>query len=302
MDEFTAAEAAKWLDISREAVDLAAREGRLPVSGGDGPRRFSTEALEAYHQARVQEKVAGLARARETPVSVARRVRAALSATDMGMPVPLAVKLKAVPVDWRSLFTRAELAAACVRDGEGCRWCRAVEFADFRGLRPLEFSRALRELFGADPCGVCGPVLMAPFMAALAARVHRDGGRPPVARTGPVAAAGSTAAAVPSSQRSRPVQRAADDDGRSMVQRRLQQTRARLKDARRRGDTRYALALQKTLQSLVADARVVDGRARSAAGPAGEKRCGTPVGVRCSCHPNDGWVKRGRLNRAYPGG
>ena len=275
MDQFTAAEAAKWLDVSREAVDLAAREGRLPVIGGDGPRRFSPEALEVYHQARMQERIAALARARETPVSVARRVRAGLSATDMGMPVPLAVKLKAMPVTWRSLFTRAELAAACVEDG--CRWCRAVEFAGFLGVRPVEFGPALRELFGADPCGVCGPVLLAPFMTALSARVHRGDRRPSGARVAPSvaerAAAREWALRRPVTASARPF---VDDDGKALVARRLKETRERLKDARRRGDTQYALKLQRQLQSLVADASVVDGRARSAAGP------------------NDGWVKRGR--------
>lgn len=262
MDEFTAAEAAKWLDISRESVDLAAREGRLPVLGGDGPRRFSREAVDAYHQGRVLDNVAALTRAGETPVSAARKVRERLHAEEPGMPRPFAVRLKAMPVSWRSVFSLAELAAACVRDGDGCKWCRAAAFADFRGLRPPEFSPALRELFGADPCGVCGPGLLAPFMAALGARVRAGDRRPPGPPPRP-SEAERQAAREWASQRAvtasaRP---SVDDDGKALVARRLRETRERLKAAKRSGDRRYALRLQQTLRSLTADASAIDQRA-----------------------------------------
>lgn len=262
MDEFTAAEAAKWLDISRESVDLAAREGRLPVLGGDGPRRFSRAAVDAYHQGRVLDNVAALARAGETPVSAARKVRERLHAEELGMPRPFAVRLNAMPITWRSVFSPAELAAACVRDGEGCRWCRAREFADFRGLRPPEFSPALRELFGADPCGVCGPGLLAPFMAALGARVRAGDRRPPGPPPRP-SEAERQAAREWASQRvvtasARPF---VDDDGKALVARRLRETRERLKAAKRRGDQRHAIRLTQTLRSLTADASAIDARA-----------------------------------------
>ncbi|MDX2943309.1 hypothetical protein [Streptomyces caniscabiei] len=262
MDEFTAAEAAKWLDISREAVDLAAREGRLSVLAGEGPRRFSRAAVDAYHQGRVLENVAALARAGETPVSAARKVRQRLHAEELGMPRPFAVRLKAMPITWRSVFSPAELAAACVRDGEGCRWCRAREFADFRGLRPPEFSPALRELFGADPCGVCGPGLLKPFMVALRARIHNGAGRPSAPAPPPSeaerAAAREWALRRPVTASAQP---SVDDDGKALVARRLKETRTRLKDAKRRGDQRHAIRLQQTLQSLTADASAIDARA-----------------------------------------
>lgn len=261
MDEFTAAEAAKWLDISREAVDLAAREGRLPVIAGDGPRRFSRQSLEAYHQARVQEKVAALARARETPLSAAAKLHRGLHGDETGMPRPFEARLKAMPDVWRAAFSSAELAAAAVRDGS-CRWCRAMEFAAFKKMRPVELSPALRELFGADPCGACEPALLRPFMDALGARVRAGDRRPPGPPPRPSEAERAmardyalrrsvTASAQP------PV----DDDGKALVARRLKETRERLKAAKRRGDQKHAIRLQQTLRSLTADASAIDDRA-----------------------------------------
>src|SRR5512134_615052 len=112
MDEFTAIEASKYLGITREAVDLAARDGRLSFVADGGPRRFTQDAVEEFHHLRQDALVASLARSGETPVSVARRVRKGLhSPSDTGLPRPLAVKLAAMPETWRSLFNKAELAA-----------------------------------------------------------------------------------------------------------------------------------------------------------------------------------------------
>lgn len=283
MDEYTAAEAAAYLGITREAVDAAAREGRLPALDGDGPRRFSRGSVEAYHQARVGERIAALARSRETPVSVAARVRKALHADEMGMPRPFDVKLKAMPDLWRSVFSKAELAAACATDG--CRWCDARKFTDFLGLRPVEFSPALRELFATDPCQVCAPVLLGPYMAALSARVHAGDRRPPAPPPPPSEAdrkaAREWAVRHPVTAAEKPV---GDDDGRAFVAKRLRQARGQLKAAKRAGDQRRALQLAKTVRQLEADASVVDGRA---AAPRGRKACGTPVGARCECHTSD---------------
>jgi excisionase family DNA binding protein len=263
MEELTAAEAAAYLGVTREAVDAAAREGRLSAVAGDGPRRFSGEAVEAFHQRKQAQLLATLARSGETPVSVARRVRKGLHASgETGLPRPFAAKLAAMPVDWRTLFNKAELAAACVPDGEGCRWCRAVEFGAFLGLRPLEFGEARVELFGGQPCGVCGPVLLRPFFEALRARVHNGKERPSQRPAAPSAAvremAREWALRRPVTASAQPRQ---DDDGRSMVQRRLQETRERLKAAKRRGDQAHAIRLQQTLKSLTADASAIDGRA-----------------------------------------
>lgn len=302
MDEFTAVEAAKWLGVSREAVDLAAREGRLPVVAGDGPRRFSREALEEFHQGRQAEKIAKLARSGESPVSVAGKVRRGLFAGETGLPRPFAVKLAAMPVDWRTLFNKAELAAACVPDGEGCRWCRCAEFSGFLGLRPTPYAPAYAALFDQPPCGVCAPRLLKPYMQALEARVHRGAVRPSEA-------APPTSAAERAQVQEWALQRAVtaaakpvkdDDGGRALVARRLREVRARAKTAKRAGDQKYALRLAQVARDLEQDAARVDGRALTAAAGAkprvarfmGSKACGTPVGQSCACHP--GPKRRGR--------
>lgn len=282
MDEFTAAEAAKWLGVSREAVDLAARQGRLPALGGDGPRRFSRAALEAYHQVRVQERIAALARARETPVSAARKVRRGLSESGTGLPSSVDAKLSAMPAAWRALFNLAELSAAGVPDGGGCRWCKALEFGRFLGARPVEYAPAFVELFGGQPCGVCRPRLLRPYWAALEARVHPAGGGSSVAAVAPTAAERARAAEYvqrrPVTPSGKPV---ADDDGRALVARRRREVQARLTAAKRAGDQRYAIHLRQTLTALTADAARVDGRPVSA--KPGRLACGHLVSAGCAC-------------------
>ncbi|MCT7353615.1 helix-turn-helix domain-containing protein [Streptomyces sp. 15-116A] len=281
MDDLTAAAAASWLGITEEAVHKAAREERLPVVAGEGPRRFTVEALEAFHQARVTGHIAALAQLRETPVSAARKVRRALDAKETGVPRPFSAKLKAMPIQWRSLFSKAELAAACAQDG--CRWCKAREFGEFLGLRPVEFSAALQALFGADPCGECGPALLRPYLDVLAARVHAGDRRPPGPPPRPsesererarewAAQHAVTAAAAP----------VEGDDGKGMVQRRLKETRARLKSAERAGDRTYAAQLRQTLSALTVDASRVDGRSSLTSRP-GVPRCGHALAASCSC-------------------
>lgn len=302
MDEFAAAEAAKWLGISREAVDLAAREGRLPAVAGDGPRRFARMAVEEFHQRKQDALVASLARNGETPTSVAQKVRRGLFQSETGLPRPFSARLAAMPDAWRSLFNKAELAAACVPDGEGCRWCRCAEFSGFLGQRPTPYAPVYAALFDQAPCGVCAPRLLKPYMAALEARVHRGAVRPSEAPS-PMSAAerarvqewalrrAVTAAAKPVKD---------DDGGRALVARRLREVRARAKQAKRAGDQKYALRLAQVVRDLEADAARVDGRALTAAARTkprvarfmGAKACGTPVGVSCSCHP--GPQRRGR--------
>lgn len=287
MEELTAAEAAKWLGVSREAVDLAAREGRLPVVAGGGPRRFSREAVEEFHQRRQDALVASLARSGETPTSVAQKVRKGLFQSETGLPRPFAAKLAAMPEAWRSLFNKAELAAACVPDGEGCRWCRAAEFSSFLGLRPTPYAEAYAELFGGPPCQACAPALLKPFMARLAARVHPGGVRP---SAGPVTASAAERAAAQQWASRRPVTASAKpfqaqgDDGKALVARRLRETRERLKAAKRAGDQKYAIRLQQTLKSLTADAARVDGRsAVTASARPGKLACGHLLAAGCGC-------------------
>ncbi|MDQ0831940.1 excisionase family DNA binding protein [Streptomyces achromogenes] len=283
MDELTAAGAAAYLGVSREAVDRAAREGRLPALGGDGPRRFSREGVEAYHQARTREKIAALARVRETPVSVAKRVRLALHERGNGLPRSFDERLSAMPLLWRSLFSRAELAAAGVPDGGGCRWCRAVEFSRFLGTRPVEYAPAFAELFGAQPCGTCGPGLLAPYWASLRARVHPDGVAPSGAAVAPTADERARAAEWVQRRPVTPVARpVGDDDGRALVAAGLRTARARLKDAKRRGDQRHVLQMAQTIRALERDAAVVDGRAGAAVKP-GRLKCGHALAANCGC-------------------
>lgn len=267
MEDLSVAEAAAYLGISKEATHRAVRENRLRALPDTDPVRLAREAVEEFHQLKQEALVASLARSHETPVSVARRVRRGLhSSSETGLPRPLASKLAAMPADWKTLFNRAELAAACLKDGEGCRWCRAVEFSAFLGLRPVEFAPARVELFGGPPCEVCGPVLLRPFMAALQARVHggavRPSAPPPRPSVAEREAAAEWAARRPAQPAVRPV---GDDDGRSLVASALRTARARLKDAKRRGDQRRALELAQTIRALEADAAVVDGRAAAAA-------------------------------------
>lgn len=287
MEELNAVEAAKWLGISREAVDQAAREGRLPVLAGEGPRRFSREALEAYHQARVADRVAALARSRETPVSAARRIRQALDEKGTGLPRSFEARLRAMPEAWRQAFNRAELAAAGVRDG--CRWCEAAKFSAVLGLRPVEYSEACAELFGGPPCGVCGPGLIRPYMAALATRVHPPGTRPPAPAPRASAAEREAAREWAARQRQEPVTAAAarpagDDNGRHLVARRLREVRAQLKNAKRAGDQRHALHLAAIVRDLEADAARVDGRSVvTASARPGTLRCGHALAAGCGC-------------------
>lgn len=284
MDELTAAEAAKWLGVSREAVDLAAREGRLPVVAGDGPRRFARMAVEEFHQGRQGALVASLARNGETPTSVAQKVRRGLFKSETGLPRPLAAKLSAMPDAWRALFNRAELTAACLADGK-CRWCRAIEYSAFLGLRPVEFAEARAELFGGLPCSVCGPVLLRPFMDRLAARVYPGGVRP---SAGPAAPPAEVRALARQWALQRPVTAAArpvkDDDGKALVAAALRTARTRLKDAKRRGDQRYAIRLRQIIQDLEQDAARVDGRsAVTASARPGKLACGHLLSARCGC-------------------
>lgn len=281
-EEFSVADAAKYLGLTTEAVHKAVRENRLDALPGTDPVRLSLRAVEDFHQLRRTSLVASLARRGETPVSTARKVRAALHHNEMGLPRSFSAKLAAMPVDWRSLFSRAELAAACVT--EGCRWCRAGEFAAFLGARPVEYAEAYVELFGSQPCERCRPGLLRPFWEAMRARVHGGAARPSAARVAPSVAEREAARAWVSQRAvtaaASPVQ---DDDGRALVGRRLREERARLKAAKRAGDQRLVLQLARTVRALEADAARVDGRVPAAAVRPGRLACGHLLAAGCAC-------------------
>lgn len=283
MEELSVAEAAAYLGISKEAAHRAVRENRLKALPDTDPVRLAREAVEEFHHLRQEALVASLARSHETPVSVAARVRRGLhSSTDTGLPRPLASKLASMPLDWRMLFNKAELAAACLKDGEGCRWCRAVEFSAVLGLRPVEFAPARAELFGAEPCETCGPVLLRPFMKVLAARVHGGAVRPSGPAPRPSEAERQAAREWARQRAETAAAKPVDDDGKALVAGALRTARTRQKDARRRSDQKRVLELAQTIRALEADASVVDGRATGAARP-GKLRCGHLLASGCAC-------------------
>lgn len=286
-EEFSVAAAAAYLSISTEAVHKAVREKRLPTVPESAPTRLTLAAVEDFHRLRQAEHIARLARGGHTPVSVAAKVRAALHhAEPTGLPRSFGARVSSMPLDWRSLFSKAELAAASVKDGEGCRWCKALEFAAFLGLRPTEYAPAYEELFGGPPCGVCAPGLLRPYMEALRARLHGGTVRPSAPPAPPSeeerAAAREWASQRAGTAAARPVQ---DDDGRLLVARRLRETRARLKDAQRRGEQQHALRLAAQVRDLQQDAAAVEyGRtAVTASARPGRLRCGHALAAGCGC-------------------
>lgn len=160
----------------------------------------------------------------------------------------------------KAAFGMPLLHAAAMPAGSGCRWCHAENAG--RMLRVPVRQETLSSEFGIALLG--GPEcerhrgVVRDRMGQLAGRVHPGRGRPGDGRTGAVAASTAAPSATPRRAPARPVQ---DDDGRSMVQRRLRESRAQLTAAKRRGDQRRAIQLRTTIQGLEADAAAIDGRA-----------------------------------------
>jgi hypothetical protein len=289
--------AANRLGVSVWAVHKAIDRGELRPLHRD-PIRVSSDDVEALRRRRQDRAIEQIGADRL--LQLAKDVRLRLHPPLMAPGPRGHAALEGLPERVREAFTMPLLHGASMPEGwSGCRWC-AVEMASRMLSVPVRQATLCSEiglvLLGAPECADHRALVRA-RMDELAARVHPGGTRPSVARTASVTAAGSAprvASPVPRRAPAQPVQ--PDDGGRALVARRLREVRARLKDAKRSGDQRYAIKLRSMVASLEADAAVVDGQARPAAGPAagpaGEKRCGTPVGVRCSCHPNDGWVKR----------
>ena len=300
MTDFSAAQAARFVGVSERGLRDMMHRGELTAVSVD-PVRLDPQHVHLSLLLQQQEILSKLARRRQSPVSLALEVRARLHPKNPGSALPQHAeedrkrRLGVLPDDGRRLFGLAALEAASLPDGS-CRWCLVAEVARREpGLwAPEEFEESFAALFGGQlPCEVCRPRLYAATMAQLRAHVHAGAVRPPEGRSAPSPGQRTPAPSQPAARAvaaaAKPVQ---GDDGKALVGRRLREVRARLKTARRGGDVQYALRLQRQLQTLTADARLVDGRARSAAGPAGHKGCGTAVGTACRCHPNDGWVKR----------
>lgn len=166
--------------------------------------------------------------------------------------------LSRLPSNVRAFFGPAALAALTLPDRGQCCWCAARVAAQMLKVPEPRYGEVLHALLG-DPCREDMGRFAGVELAKLRARVHPGSVDPSAARTEPAAASGR--AVVPKAS-ARPAQRVeADDDGRSMVQRRLRESRAQLTAAKRRGDQRRALQLRQTIQGLEADAARVDGRA-----------------------------------------
>lgn len=196
--------------------------------------------------------------------------------------------LSRLPSNVRAFFGPAALAALTLPDRGQCCWCAARVAAQLLKVPEPRYGEVTQALLG-DPCREDMSRFADAELSKLRARVHPGSVRPSVARSEPVSTAGRPVV-------SKPVPRAAEravaasvtaargDDGKSMVARRLRETRSRLKDARRRGDKAYALRLAQTVRSLEQDAAVVDGRAVAAsASRPGTLRCGHALADGCRC-------------------
>lgn len=288
MSILSAVQAGRYLGVTEKTVRNWINRGELEVLSVD-PVRLDSRHVHEVLKARQAAALADLAGRMQDPVRLARETRRVLHPRDLGANLPQdraeaeRRRLSLVSDVARLLFGNAALTAAC--SGDGCRWCRAQDFAKvLGGWAPTQFSEGFRALFDQEPCEKCGPGLYGPVLAALAARVHPGGERPSAASVGPSAA--ERQAAREWAGRRAPVVAATpvkdkDDDGKALVARRLREVRGQLKVAKREGDQRRAIRLQQTLRALTADAAVVDGRA--AAARPGRLACGHLLAAGCGC-------------------
>jgi hypothetical protein len=273
--------AAKQLGITEWAVRKAVLRGELKELPGPGPARLDAAEVVRFRQARQDAALRRLAAAGTDLVQLARDTRAYLQP----YPGTAVGKVAHVGPDVVAAFGAPVLHGASV--WKGCSWC-ATEMAGRLLHVPVRPSMLCSEiglvLLGAPECAD-HRALVRGRMTELAARVHAGGGRPAGGRSvpsagkrppaPPQAAQGAVTAAAPV---------APDDNGRALVARRLREVRARLKDAKRSGDQRYAIKLKSMVASLEADAAVVDGRRTfSAADRPGTLRCGHLLASNCAC-------------------
>lgn len=191
--------------------------------------------------------------------------------------------LSGLPASVRAFFGAPALTALTLSDREACGWCVARVAAGLLKVPEPRPGEVLLALLG-NPCmEKCMGRFAGAEMERLRARVHPGGARPSGARTTPATAAGSTAPAAPPAPPRTPAQPVQDDNGRALVAARLRTARARLKDAKRHGDTRYAIKLRAMVASLEADAAQVDGRAFGAVDRPGTLRCGHALAAGCAC-------------------
>lgn len=274
--------AANRLGLSTWAVHKAIDRGELrPVTRN--PIQVSADDVEAMRLRKQDEAIAHFGADRL--LKLATQVRAQLQPPfASGAPGGHAA-LERIPERTKAAFGMPLLHAAAMPDGSGCRWCLAEVAARMLGVpvRPETLSSEFGiALLGGPECERHRGFVR-DRMDQLRTRVHPGRERSGGGRAAPAKAAGSTAPATAPVSPRRPAQPPAPDDGgRSMVQRRLRETRTRLVAARRSGDTRYALKLRAMVASLEADAAAVDGRVTAAARP-GVLRCGHQLAAACAC-------------------
>jgi hypothetical protein len=274
--------AANRLGLSTWAIHKAIDRGELrPVTSH--PIQVSADDVEAMRLRKQAEAIdrIGANRLLKTAISVRGQLRPQFASVAPGGHAALEKMSETI----KAAFTMPVLHAAAMPDGSGCRWCHAENAGRMLSVpvRPETLSSGFGvALLGGPECERHRG-LVRDRMDQLRARVHPGGTHPSAARTAPAKAAESTPPAVPAVPRRTPAQPVQPDDGgKSMVARQLRTARARLKDAKRSGDQRYAIQLQQTIRGLEADAAVVDGRVTAAARP-GVLRCGHALAAGCAC-------------------
>lgn len=280
MGYLSAVQAGHYLGVAERTVRNMINRGELEVLSAD-PIRLDVRHVAQVLAIRQEAARSALEQLRISPVYLARETRRKLLRAESGFDTPERAqerrqrRLGMVSPEAKTTFGMAALAAV-QSDGDGCRWCLSSEFARMLGgWAPEAHGEGFAALFDQEPCEVCGPRLYGAVLASLEARVHPGRHRPPDARA-------EAAAAVLPAPRPEPAQPlVGDGDGRELVARRLRETRARLKDAKRSGDQKYAIRLQQTLQALTADAARVDGPPVSA--KPGVLRCGHLLAAGCAC-------------------
>lgn len=287
METLNAVQAGRWLGFTERTVRNMINRGELQLVSAD-PVRLDPRHVDQVLRARQADVVRDLARTHKSAVHLARETAEVLRPPNEDQPLPDRVatrqrlKLSLVPDRAKLMFGTASLNAALVDDGS-CRWCTAADFARVLGVwGPERYSEGFRELFGQRPCAACGPRLYGPVMASLSARVHGGAERPSKAAPRPSAAERQAAREYVQQRAVTAGAKPVDDDGKALVAAGLRTARARLKDAKRRGDQRAALHLAQVIRGLEMDAAVVDGRTTAAARP-GRLRCGHPLSQDCGC-------------------
>lgn len=290
MGYLSAVAAGHYLGVAERTVRNMINRGELQVLSVD-PIRLDARHVDEVLRARQADVMRSLVEGRQSAVHLARETRERLRyRPPVGVELPehkrerQARAMALAPVAAKTVFGMAAMAAAQADDGS-CRWCLSQSFAKvLNSWAPEVFSEGFQELFSQAPCERCGPGLYGAVLASLEARVHPGRQRPPdpvaeAVAAERVAALACAAEAVRPVAKAQPVQ---EDDGRGLVAARLRTARARLKDAKRRGDRTYALRLAQTIRGLERDAAVVDGRVTASARP-GTLRCGHLLAAGCSC-------------------